>query len=49
MVEKEKFLDFLADIIETNCIHTLSFELRRRNLNERRELVEFLRSQSKEI
>lgn len=47
MIEKEKFVDFIADIIETNCIHTLSFELRKRNLEERRELVDFLRSQTK--
>lgn len=43
-MNKQLFLENLADVVELNATHALSFELRRLSTKERSELASFLRT-----
>lgn len=42
------FIETLADVVDTNSTHVISFELRKLNPSERTELSSYLRTLAKE-
>lgn len=43
-MDYQVFLDNLADIVDMNATHALSFEIRRLNSKDRSELAQYLRT-----
>lgn len=48
-MDKVRFFETLADIVESNQTHVLSFELRKLSSADRRELETHLRSHAQEL